>query len=74
MNIFGENDIVRLLRGVEANIITGGEVFIAEGAEGTIVVVYGSTDKPSAYELEFFIPECNGFALATVDADSVCGV
>lgn len=71
MNIFRENDVVLLREGVEAKIITGDEVFIPEGAEGTIVIVHGSADQPSAYEVEFFIPEQNDFALATVDAGLV---
>ncbi|MGH8383676.1 hypothetical protein [Pseudomonas sp.] len=74
MNIFRENDVVLLREGVEAKIITGDEVFIPEGTEGTIVIVHGSADQPSAYEVEFFIPEQNDFALATVDAGLVCKV
>ncbi|KNH47349.1 DUF4926 domain-containing protein [Pseudomonas lini] len=74
MNIFRENDVVRLRIGVEANIITGDEVFIPKGAEGTVVIVHGNADQPSAYEVEFFISEQNDFALATVDADLLCKV
>jgi hypothetical protein len=74
MNIFRENDVVLLREGVEAKIITGGGISIPEGAEGTVVIVHGSADQPSAYEVEFFIPGQNDFALATVDACLVCKV
>ncbi|MFS2094918.1 hypothetical protein ACCC96_18115 [Pseudomonas sp. Pseusp11] len=74
MNVFRENDVVCLQVGVKANIITGDEVFIPKDAEGTVVIVHGNADQPSAYEVEFFIPEQNDFALATVDAGLLCKV
>lgn len=74
MNVFFENDVVRLQKSVKADVIGGGEVFISEGTVGTVVVVYGGYDHPKAYEVEFFILEHNEFALATVDAEAVIKV
>lgn len=74
MNIFRENDVVRLREEVEASIITGREFFVPKGAEGTIVLVHGNPDQPSAYEIEFFIPGQNDFALAAVDVTLVSKV
>jgi hypothetical protein len=71
MNIFHENDVVRLREKISATVIDGGEILISAGAIGTIVIVYGDSNCPLAYEVEFFIPEHNDFALATVDADVV---
>lgn len=64
MNVFFENDVVRLQKSVKADVIGGDEVFISEGTVGIVVVVYGGYDYPKAYEVEFFILEHNKFALA----------
>ncbi|MBC3414096.1 DUF4926 domain-containing protein [Pseudomonas sp. SWRI51] len=72
MNTFCENDVVTLREGVEAKIIDGDVLFMPEGTEGTIVMVYGRAEQPSAYEVEFFISKQNDFALATVDAGLLC--
>lgn len=69
--MYRENDVVLLRDGVDARIVSGDETFIAVGAIGTIVMVYGHTDRPSAYEVEFFIAELSKFALTTVDANQV---
>ncbi|KAB0488717.1 hypothetical protein BVK86_02305 [Pseudomonas reinekei] len=74
MNIFRENDVIRLREEVEASIITGDEIFVPKGTIGTIVLVHGNPDQPSAYEIEFFIPGQNDFALATVDVTCVSKV
>jgi hypothetical protein len=71
MNKFRENDVVRLKKMVKAHIIAGGEIWVPAGAIGTIVIVYGDSCYPSAYEVEFFISEHSDFALATVDANLV---
>lgn len=74
MNIFSENDVIRLREEVTARIITGGEIFIPKGPIGTIVLLHGNPDHPSAYEIEFFIPRQNDFALVTVDVTLVSKV
>lgn len=74
MNIFHENDAVRLCKDVMANVITGGEVFIPRGGEGTVVFVHGDADQPSAYEVEFYIPEQKDFAIATVEQSAVAKI
>lgn len=56
MNIFRENDVVLLREGVEAKIITGGGIFIPEGAEGTVVIVHGSAASPRPTRLSFSFP------------------
>lgn len=72
MKIFGENDIVCLREVVEAEVIGEGRtLFAPEGSIGTVVLVYGNPEKPLAYEVEFFIPEQECYALATVDASLV---
>lgn len=71
MNIFRENDVVRLCKDVMANVITGGEVLIPRGGEGTVVLVHGDTEQPSAYEVEFYISEQKDFAIATVEKSAV---
>lgn len=74
MNTFHENDVVRLREEVKANIIAGAEILIPAGSEGTVVLVHGSSEEPSAYEVEFYIPGQNDFAIATVDSRLVSTV
>lgn len=74
MKIFRENDVVRLCKDVMANVITGGEVLIPQGGEGTVVLVHGDADQPSAYEVEFYIPEQKYFAIATVEQSEVTNI
>jgi hypothetical protein len=71
MSVFHENDVVRLLKAVKADIIWGGEVSLPEGTIGTIVIIHGDYVNPAAFEVEFFIPEHNDFALATVCVGAV---
>lgn len=69
---FIENDVVRLRRAVIACVIGGGSREIASGVDGTVVLVYGNTEEPTAYEIEFYVPELDVYAIATVDAGDVC--
>lgn len=71
MTIFNENDVIYLHKSIRANIIGGGELLMSIGALGTIVIVHNNGALPLAYEVEFFIPEQNDFALATVEASLV---
>lgn len=64
--------MVVLLEPVDARVIPE-KRFPWSGATGTIVVVYGHHDRPTAYEVEFVIADSGDFALATVDANLVCG-
>jgi hypothetical protein len=68
VNILNENDIVRILITVKANVIGENRtLFIPKNSVGTIVLVY----EKSAYEIEFFVPDQNVFALATISVEDV---
>ena len=69
-----KNDIVRLQAGIKGELIAGNDVFIPKGGKGTVVIVRGNINLPSAYEVEFFVVEQNNFALAAVSAELVCEI
>ena len=64
MTIIQEYDTVELavsLRG--KNMFNHDEVMIEAGERGVGVLIYGNPAKASAYEVEFYYPEQNIFAL-----------
>ncbi|MDR3086583.1 MAG: hypothetical protein LBU45_01305 [Azoarcus sp.] len=68
MKIFSENDVICLQGVTEVHVIGKECTFIVpKGSTGTVVLVHEYPNEPLAYEVEFFIPEQNCHALATVD-------
>jgi hypothetical protein len=68
MNTMKENDTFALSKSVKAEII--GEhrtVMLPAGTLVTVVLVFGDTESPSAYEVEAFLEEDNTYALATIE-------
>jgi hypothetical protein len=72
MNFLNENDLVRLVAPLRGkNIINHDEVMIEANERGTVVLIYGSPEEPSAYEVEFYYPEQNICVLMTVKPEQV---
>lgn len=63
-----ENDAFALSKEIGAiTIDKQTEVVLPPGTVVTVVVVFGDPASPTAYEVEAFLPERNGYALATVE-------
>jgi len=73
MTMYRENEVVVLREAVSARIVSEGEIEVAKGATGTIVIVYSDLQHPPACEVEFFLADLGKFALATVDATQLRG-
>lgn len=73
--IFEESHSVRLLAHVEAHVVgESRKLLVYAGSVATVVLVHGDPSAPDAYELEFYLPEEDCYALATVEANQVARV
>ena len=74
MTTYQENDLIHLREPVSADVI--GErrsLVIPSGTSGSIVLVHGDPTQPLAYEVEFYVPDQDCYALATIEAGSALG-
>lgn len=72
MNAMKENDTFVLSKSVEATVIGERRTLVLPvGTVVTVVLVFGDSNAPAAYEVEAFLPEGNVYALATVEARDV---
>ena len=69
MKAMKENDTFLLLQPIEATVIGENRIVILPvGTLVTVVLVFGDSNFPSAYEVETFLAEDNAYALATIEA------
>lgn len=72
MNAMKENDTFVLSKSVDATVIGERRTLVLPvGTVVTVVLVFGDPSAPTAYEVEAFLPEEEGYALATVEARDV---
>ena len=72
MSVMKENDTFVLSKTTEATVI--GErrmVLLPAGTQVTVVVVFGDSNAPVAYEVEAYLPRENLYATATVEVRDV---
>jgi hypothetical protein len=69
MKIFNENDVLKINKNlIGIRISDPLEITIPQGSIATIVHIYGTNEKPDAYEIEVYIPKLDKYVLATVKA------
>lgn len=67
-----EHDTFRLRTSVVARVIGSGEsLTLPAGLLVTIVLIYGETDSPLAYEVEGYLPDRDEYALVTIAAGDI---
>jgi hypothetical protein len=67
VNPLREHESVTLAAPVEVlNIFTLEKIIMEKGETGTVVLVHGDPESPLAYEIEFYDPDRNIGAVATV--------
>ena len=73
MTIYHENDVINLKEAVTAEVIgEGRSTIIPAGTLGSVVVVHlDSSERPLAYEVEFYLQDQNCYALATIEKNNL---
>lgn len=72
MTVLRENDTFSLPRLIDATVIGEREVVVLpQGTTVAVVLVFGDSRAPVAYEVEAFLQESGRYALATVDASDL---
>ena len=72
MKAMKENDTFVLSKSVEATVIGAHHTLVLPiGTVVTVMLVFGESSAPTAYEVEAYLQKENVYALATVEARDV---